>query len=101
SPRHRVGSRNGSHNGCSHSHSGSCSTPSPAAPHAPSPPTTAANSHQASRPPPTFGRGGGRKIPAKSGSRNGRPVGGRGPPVRELVPDHDLQAARHRDRGER
>lgn len=45
----QPGSRSGSRNASSRSPSQSCSTPSPAAPHAPSPPTTAAKSHQASR----------------------------------------------------
>ena len=45
---HQPGSPSGSRNGSSRSPSASCSTPSAAAPHAPSPPTTAAKSHQAS-----------------------------------------------------
>jgi hypothetical protein len=49
--RHPPGSPSGSHNASSRSRSASCSTPSPADPHAPSPPTTAAKSHQASSQP--------------------------------------------------
>ena len=48
SPRHPPDSPPESRNACSRSHSASCSTPSTDAQHAPSPPRTAAKSHQAS-----------------------------------------------------